>query len=415
LPRLALFGEFSAGKSSIVNLLLGRDILPTGVLSSTRWPTYVRYAPSPQIEAISEKGKRESVSPDVIKAVTPEDISHFNVGMPSELLREIELLDTPGFADPFHDPERTLNVVESADICIWCTLATQAWRQSERRIWLSLPARLRTQGILVVTHVDTLEHRGERRRIQARLKRDAGDLFAEIVLLAVPDAMRAIRADGQIVDADLWRDSGGNALIAAIETAVINYHKARGESVGSEEPSSREIATPPTQAAVSPAATQAGEAIEATTTPAPEASRVATEPAVAAELQRFLARVMETVPACLAAAWVDLSGRAVLQLRGPDAGESLGSTALGAAVTALFQGGSVQRIEELFRRSRGLTEDERHYSQEIVIISDDCVGIFLRDQSRADRSLVVVSDRTVNLGMVLARARGLLKSPDRLI
>ena len=31
VPRLALCGEFSAGKSSIVNLLLGCDMLPTAV------------------------------------------------------------------------------------------------------------------------------------------------------------------------------------------------------------------------------------------------------------------------------------------------------------------------------------------------------------------------------------------------
>jgi hypothetical protein len=62
-----------------------------------------------------------------------------------------------------------------------------------------------------------------------------------------------------------------------------------------------------------------------------------------------------------------------------------------------------------------LAEGERRDIQEIVIIADDCVGLFLRDQSRADRGLVVVSDRTVNLGMVLAKARGLLESPDRLI
>jgi Dynamin family len=430
VPRLALFGEFSAGKSSIINLLLGRDILPTSVLSSTRRPTYVRYAPDLQIEAISEIGKRESVAPDVVKTFAREDISHFNIGMPNELLRHVEVLDTPGFADPFHDPERTLDVVESADICIWCTLATQAWRQSERRIWSSLPARLRTHGILVVTHIDTLAHRGERRRIRARLKREAGELFAEIVLLAVPDAVRAMRPNGHIVDAHLWRDSGGSALIAALEGAVINYRKARGESEGLEEASWTGIGSPPTTSSpppttstVSTAAVPA-EAVEATTptptptptTPAPETSSAPQESVVGAELQRFLARVMESVPACCAAAWVDLAGREVLQLCGPDdTGEIPGTTALGEAVTELFQGSNVQKIEGLFRRSRGLAEDERHYFQEIVIIADDCVGIFLRDQSRADRSLIVVSDRTVNLGMVLARARGLLESPDRLI
>jgi hypothetical protein len=446
VPCLALLGEFSAGKSSIVNLLLGRDMLPTAVLSSTRWPTYVRYAPYLRIEAISERGRREPVSPDAVKTLAREDLSFLDVGAPNELLRHVELLDTPGFADPFHDPERTLGVVESADICIWCTLATQAWRQSERKIWLSLPARFRSGGILVVTHVDSLAHRGEQSRVRARLEREASDLFGDIVLLSVPDAARAMKPDGGIADAELWQDSGGGALVATLQKAVINYHKARGADIGVEEVARAArtgIEFTQTDSFVSPAATPvtarpapetssmppepAGAeelqpflaavppAATAVVTPAPEASSVPPESGDAEELRRFLATVMETVPACLASAWIDLTEGRVLLFRGPDEDEMVATTALGEAITDLFQGSNVQRIEQLFKRVRGLADDDRRYFQEIVIVSDDCVGIFLRHQSRVDRSLVVVSDRTVNLGMVLAKTRGLLESADLLI
>jgi hypothetical protein len=441
VPCLALLGEFSAGKSSIVNLLLGRDMLPTAVLSSTRWPTYVRYAPYLRIEAISERGKREQVSLDAIKTLVRDDLSYLDVGAPNDVLRYVELLDTPGFADPFQDPERTLGVVEGADICIWCTLATQAWRQSERQIWLSLPARFRTSGILVVTHTDSLAHRGEQSRVRDRLEREASDLFSDIVLLSVPNAVRAVQADGRIVDAELWRDSGGSALVAALQKAVINYHKAGGEDAGVKEvggaawigiefagtdstvsPAATEVTATPAPQRLAPAPWKRTAVTEVTATPAPSkhpATEVtATEPEMssvppesdgAVELQRFLATVMETVPACLASAWIDLTGRRVLQFQGPEGDDTAGSTALGEAVTEMFQGGNVQRIEQLFKRFRGLAEDERRYFQEIVIMSDDCMGIFLRHQSRGDRSLVVVSDRTVNLGMVLAKTRGLLE------
>jgi len=39
-------------------------------------------------------------------------------------------------------------------------------------------------------------------------------------------------------------------------------------------------------------------------------------------------------------------------------------------------------------------------------------AFFLRAQSKADRALVVVSDRTANLGLVLERARRIMKSAD---
>jgi hypothetical protein len=75
----------------------------------------------------------------------------------------------------------------------------------------------------------------------------------------------------------------------------------------------------------------------------------------------------------------------------------------------------VGAIEAMFKRARGLAEDDKHYFREIVIVAEGCVGILLRDRSRADRSLVVVSDGAVNLGMALATARGLLASTADLI
>jgi hypothetical protein len=415
VPCLALFGEFSAGKSSIVNLLVGRDILPTAVLSTTRRPTYLRYAPSLRIEAISERGDREPISPDAIKTLAREDISHFDIGMPNDLLRRIVMLDTPGFADPFHHPEHTLAAVDSADICIWCTLATQAWCRSERQIWLSMPARLRTSGILVATHIDTLAHGREQQRVRTRLKREAGEFFSDIVLLAVPDAMRAMQAEGRITDPDLWRRSGGSALIAALEGSVVNYCKARSQRTGAAFDEAAHalwtgIGFAQTDSTASTVPAQAG----ALAASAPETCAGPPDSFAAAELQRFLARVMDTVPACLAAAWIDLAGRQVLQFCGPDTGHTIGAAILGKAITELFQSSNLQRIEKLFEGSHG-SDDERHYSREIVIVTEDCFGILFRSRSRVDRALVVVSDRTVDLGMVLARARTLLGSTDVLV
>jgi hypothetical protein len=221
-----------------------------------------------------------------------------------------------------------------------------------------------------------------------------------------------MQADGRIVDSALWQESGGSALVTTLGKGATDYHRARGENIGFAEMAGAlwtgiELArTAPT---VSPGA------IPVIATTAPGTSDIPPAPAAAADLQGFLATVMETVPACLATAWIDLAGRQVLQFRGPDAGEIAGTTALGEAITDLFQGANVQRIEGLFKRSRGLAEDERHYFQEIVIIADDCVGIFLRHQSRGDRSLVVVSDKTANLGMALARTRRLLESTELLV
>jgi hypothetical protein len=309
-------------------------------------------------------------------------------------------------------------MINRADICLWCTLATQAWRHSERQTWLSLQAQFGTNGILVATHIDTLAERGARKKIRSRLEREAGDLFGDIVLLAVPDAKRARKADGRVADPMLWRDSGGEALISALQRAAIKHGEIRQQTASADdvkEPAPARDDITPTGSSASAVAAEAD---------APQAGEIAASetvsdagmvPGAAAALQSFLVKVMNTVPGCLSAAWIDLSGRRVLELRGFEADDDMGSEALGNAITELFQGGHVRAIEGVFKRSRGVVEDETHYFREIVIVADGCIGILLRDRSRADRSLVVVTDKAVNLGMALATTRGLLGSTADLI
>jgi hypothetical protein len=412
-PRVALVGEFSAGKSSIINLLLGRDMIPTAVLASTRRPSLLRHAANPQIEAIYDDGRRELVTPDSVEIVARDDINYFDIGLPNELLRSVELIDTPGFADPDRDPRRTLDMISRADVCLWCTLATQAWRHSERQTWLGLRAQFGIDGILVATHIDTLVERSARKRIRSRLEREAGDLFRDIVLLAVPDARRARKADGRVADPILWRDSGGEALIGALERAAIRHGETRSETAGADD------VIEPTQGKIALTGFTAAAATEAESAQAESAaSKTVSEAGVvpdAAALQGFLAKVMNTVPGCLSAAWIDLSGRRVLEFRGIEADEDFASQPLGQAIAELFQGERVRAIEGVFKRTRGAVEDDKHYFREIVIVAEGCVGVLLRDRSRADRCLVVVADKAVNLGMALAVTRGLLGSTAGLI
>lgn len=42
---VAIVGQFSSGKSSFLNALLGSEILPTGVVPVTAKPTFIKYAP----------------------------------------------------------------------------------------------------------------------------------------------------------------------------------------------------------------------------------------------------------------------------------------------------------------------------------------------------------------------------------
>ncbi len=103
--EVALFGRVSSGKSSLLNALLGTDVLPVGVNPITAVPTRLRYGATLRAEVGFASGRTEEVSIDGFRNLVSEDGNPGNqrnviravVEVPSARLREgIVLVDTPG-------------------------------------------------------------------------------------------------------------------------------------------------------------------------------------------------------------------------------------------------------------------------------------------------------------------------------
>ncbi len=62
-------------------------------------------------------------------------------------------------------------------------------------------------------------------------------------------------------------------------------------------------------------------------------------------------------------------------------------------------------IEKLFKRARGLKEDDHHYFQEMVINSDNLIHIFVRAKENEEHILGAVCRASANLGMALTKTR----------
>ena len=76
-----------------------------------------------------------------------------------------------------------------------------------------------------------------------------------------------------------------------------------------------------------------------------------------------------------------------------------------AATADLFQGTNVVAIERMFKKARGLKDEGHHYFQEIIVFSDNLLHVFLRGKKNPDNVVVFVSRRSVNIGMMLSKAR----------
>jgi hypothetical protein len=118
------------------------------------------------------------------------------------------------------------------------------------------------------------------------------------------------------------------------------------------------------------------------------------------------------VPECVAAGVIDMSTGMLLSVETVDSHPPEVLDMLAAATLDLFQGRNVVMIEGIFKERRGVVSD-RHYFQEILVNSDNLAHLFLRVDSNDEVVAVVVCRKTVNVGMLFAQARRVLKDHGR--
>ena len=103
--EIAVFGRVSCGKSSLLNHLVGQDLLPVGVTPITAVPTRLAYGPEPRATAWFADRKPEHFGIDrlaefVTEQQNPGNLQHVTrivVELPAQRLREgIVYVDTPG-------------------------------------------------------------------------------------------------------------------------------------------------------------------------------------------------------------------------------------------------------------------------------------------------------------------------------
>lgn len=124
--RVALAGTLKAGKSTLVNALVGEDIAPTDATEATRIVTWFRHGPTPKVTANHRGGRRSNVpigrDPNEggltfdFATLDPQDIVDLDVEWPAAELIDTTIIDTPGTSSLSRDvSERTLRLLVPED------------------------------------------------------------------------------------------------------------------------------------------------------------------------------------------------------------------------------------------------------------------------------------------------------------
>lgn len=171
--NLAVVGQFKRGKSSLMNAVIGRDVLPTGLLPLTSAITTLCYGPQPRA-ALRRKGwtltqeiPLEQLAEYVTERGNPgneKGLIEARVELPERFLRRgLHFIDTPGIGSARQEnTATTFEFLPEADAVIFVTSVEAPLSAAEEDFLRDIRAQVR-KLFVVVNKVDLIpiEERGE--------------------------------------------------------------------------------------------------------------------------------------------------------------------------------------------------------------------------------------------------------------
>lgn len=163
--RLAIVGEFKAGKSTLINALLGRPgLVPEGATPTTGAVTEIWWGEEERGEVLDGAGKQvfAGTLQDAVRFADQRSTEGKKVSgqgarvilrIASDFLRNLVILDTPGLGANTRDDKVTLDSLHLADAAILVVNGLQPGGEDS----LTLSERLRTTQrklVTVVTRID---------------------------------------------------------------------------------------------------------------------------------------------------------------------------------------------------------------------------------------------------------------------
>lgn len=202
---LVIVGEFNAGKSALINALLGDQIVPEGVTPTTTRINILRHGAESSRELLDER----------LQLLTD----------PAELLQEISIVDTPGTNAIIREHELiTSRFLPRADLVLFVTSADRPFTESERAFLQTI----RDWGkkiVLVLNKIDILQQDGDLDEITGFINENVLNLLGirpQVFPISARQALRAKQGEPQ-----LWQQSRFEQLEAYLKDKLDEGNRLR--------------------------------------------------------------------------------------------------------------------------------------------------------------------------------------------
>ncbi len=193
--RLAVVGEFSKGKSTLLNALLGEEIQPVRDIPCSGNVTILKYGSQRRVICRYKDGREEEISPEEYQEkasiseeaaygsyadeIAKSEIAEIVFEHPElELCRNgVEIIDSPGLNEQAERTLVTQQVLKTTDAVIFLTHAQNALTEKERELLLYLKKELNygdNEGarniFMVVNFFDLLRREESRQQVRKRVE-----------------------------------------------------------------------------------------------------------------------------------------------------------------------------------------------------------------------------------------------------
>lgn len=202
--KVAITGQFSSGKSTFLNALLAKNILPTGITPVTSKVNYIRYGEAFKIRVCYKDGRDEyhdisNIAQFTDQRVDVEDIAYLTLYAPLALLKDVVFVDTPGLnSGGTNDTLTTQKVLKEVDGIIWLTLIDNAGKMSELQTLEAYLGEYQNKSLCVLNQKDKFTP-AQVEETTRYIKEAFGDFFSEVIPISAMQALESRSHDKKVL------------------------------------------------------------------------------------------------------------------------------------------------------------------------------------------------------------------------